>query len=261
MHINYYPTSLHITAGITRRFSGVSLPPFDSLNMAFYVGDNKEHVLTNRQLVADELNIPLSQWVFPKLTHSDHIHQVTRLDGGKGAFSEEGSLFDVDSIYTYENDLVLSVFSADCIPILYYHELNHVIGAIHCGWTGTVKEIVRKTFEHLIENESCNPSAFTIFIGPSIRTEAFEVKEDVIARVKTMTLDSTPFIREENDRYFLDLVGMNVQMLMDLNISYEQIMISPECTFTQSQDYFSYRASPTTGRHASFIVQRRKEYE
>ena len=55
MHINYYPTSLHITAGITRRFSGVSLSPFDSLNMAFYVGDNKEHVLTNRQLVADEL--------------------------------------------------------------------------------------------------------------------------------------------------------------------------------------------------------------
>lgn len=261
MHINYYSTPSHILAGMTKRFSGVSLPPYDSLNMAFYVNDVNDDVLANRQRVAKELNIPLSQWVFPKLTHSDHIHKVTHLDGGKGAFSEEGSLFDVDSIYTFENDLVLSVFSADCIPILYYNESDHVIGAIHSGWAGTVKEIVRKTFEHLIVNESCDPSAFTIFIGPSIKTEAFEVKDDVISKVKTMTFDTSTYIKEQNDRYYLDLVGINVQMLVDLQIPKEQIHISPECTFTQSNNFFSYRASPTTGRHASLIVQRRTNHE
>ena len=48
---------------------------------------------------------------------------------------------DTDALYTYEPNLVLCSFTADCVPVIFYNEVNGLIGVIHSGWQGTVKEI------------------------------------------------------------------------------------------------------------------------
>ena len=158
----------NIIAGSTGRKGGFSQPPFDSLNLALYLNDDANSVMKNRKKLAEELGIPLNQWVFPKLTHSDRWIRVSHADGGKGAWDEQTSPWGFDAVYTSESDLVLAVGHADCIPILFSCPSRHLIGVLHTGWQGTVKQITEKFLSHWINEEHCDPSDIFVYIGPSI---------------------------------------------------------------------------------------------
>ncbi|HET6454110.1 MAG TPA: laccase domain-containing protein [Armatimonadota bacterium] len=62
-----------VTHFITTRVGGVSLPPYDSLNLGFGTRDNPEHVLENRRRLADSINVPLGSFAVAKQVHDDRI--------------------------------------------------------------------------------------------------------------------------------------------------------------------------------------------
>src|SRR5690606_16145635 len=103
-------------------------------------------------------------------------------------------------LYTFEKNIVLATFTADCVPVIFYHENSGVIGVIHSGWQGTVKEITVKIFQHLIKNENCQSEHFHVYIGPAISQEKFEVDEDVYERFKQLGYaDEFIFYRPETN--------------------------------------------------------------
>ena len=84
-----------LLAGTTLRDS--SLP--ENNNMALHACLRKEDVLNNRDTLSKALHIASSQWTFAMQTHSDHIHEVTAADAGRGyrVYEEEMCIRDSGS--------------------------------------------------------------------------------------------------------------------------------------------------------------------
>ena len=50
---------------------------------------------------------------------------------------------NVDAVYTTEPNILIGVFTADCLGILVVDETTPCICAIHSGWKGTTLEITK----------------------------------------------------------------------------------------------------------------------
>lgn len=252
MHIKYYLDNKHFLAGITLKDHRA----LEANNLALHSCQNQEHVLYNREQLAYYLEQSLEQFVFASQTHSANIHKVTSQEAGKGTKTLDTAIPNTDALYTFEPNLVLTTMSADCVPILFYHAKAGVIGAIHSGWQGTVKEIVPKTFQHLIEKENCNPKDFYVFLGPSISQAKFEVDADVYQQFDALGYTSPHILyNQETGKYHIDNQRVIQTQCEKMGIPSPHIRIDPMCTY-QHIDGFSYRENKQAGRHVSFIMRK-----
>lgn len=251
--IHTWKINENVVAGTTLRHPGHSLAPFDSLNMAFYVGDNQEHVIANRALIASQTPIPLTHWVFPKMTHSDHWVKVDHTHAGMGAHTESTSIMDCDALYTQQPHLMLAVFHADCTPLLLFDPQTQTIGAIHAGWVGTLKAITKKMIDHWVQVENIDPKNIKVYIGPSISQKNFEVGYEVVHQVITHHKHYLPYLKIDDMRSSMDVSGINVQQCLDAGVLLENITHLNACSFECEDKYFSFRKQAVTGRNVSFI--------
>ena len=250
--IQWSPAS-HIIAGTTLRDETIH----EQNNMALHVGGNLDLIVENRKQLSEQLDMDIQQWVFSRQTHSDHIYEVTKEDMGKGSIDASTAIQDCDALYTKEANIGIGVFHADCVALLLYDPATNIICAIHSGWQGTIKEITRKTMEHLIEKEGVNPANVKAYIGPAIAFHSFEVGNDVVEKVKAMSFDTSPFIVYRNEeKSYVDNKGLNAQMLLHAGVLKENIRINPNDTFMKNDAFFSYRRDPQCGRHLSYIVRK-----
>lgn len=225
-------------------------------NLALHVTDAPENVIANRKQLAEELQTPLSRFVIANQTHSANFYRVTEQDAGKGTVTMKDAISDTDALYTYESDIVLCGFTADCVPVTFYNASSGVIGVIHSGWPGTTKEITLKVFQHLIDKEHNHPEDFHVYLGPAISQEKFEVDKDVQERFERLGYaDAYMFHREATEKYHIDNQLTVRQQCIMLGIPEQQIAFDPTCTF-QSEKHFSHRQDNQTGRHLSFIMKR-----
>ena len=156
-------------------------------------------------------------------THSDVV-----------TFVKSSKVYDSDGIYTDKPKLGLVVQTADCLPIL-LSDKNR-IGAIHSGWRGLKKNIVKKAIKKFDVNQ------LLISVGPHAQSCCYEVKEDV----KKYFNDYTEL---RDGMFFLNMS----QVLIDLSEEEGfQIEISSICTICNSS-YNSYRENKTTERQYGVI--------
>lgn len=228
----------------------------ESFNMALHACKSTDAVLVNRKRFAKDLNIDLDHTVFAKQTHSDHIKKVTLEDCGKGVFDVESAIEDTDALYTKEKGVALGVFTADCVPVLIADPIQEIVCAIHAGWQGTVKEITAKTIAHLKEQEGVNPENLKVYIGASICQNNFEVGMDVIEQVKAMSFDtsSTYYFNESTQKGYVDNKELNRLQCINEGVLEKNITVDKNCTFANSENFFSYRREKECGRHLSFIM-------
>ena len=50
-----------------------------------------------------------------------------------------------DAVITNQKKLPIAVLTADCVPILLYDYKKNIIAAIHAGWKGAFKGIIKKS--------------------------------------------------------------------------------------------------------------------
>lgn len=255
MKAQFYFNEDNIIAGSTLK------DPYEleSNNMALHVCDNPKNILINREKLASALQCDIRQFVCANQTHSANFYHVTSDDIGRGAFDTKTAISDTDALYTYEPNIVLCIFTADCVPVIFYDETNYLIGVIHSGWQGTVKEVTLKIFQHLIEEEQCNPKQIHVQIGAALSQEKFEVDEDVYVKFKKLGYtDAFIYFNEPSNKYHIDNQQVVKRQCEMAGIPSENIHVDPTCTFT-SLEGFSYRQNKQDGRHLSFIM--RKEHE
>lgn len=245
-----------LTHAFTTACGGNSHTHIKGLNLGFRVNDRPEDVMDNYRLVADDFGFSLDRTVLAKQTHTDHIRKVTEEDCGKG-LTKLSDIEDTDGLMTNRKDIVLVVFSADCIPILLSDPVQGVIAAIHSGWRGSVKNISGKAVEKMKKEYHSDPKNIYAAIGPSIGACCFEIGEDIVTQF------DSDFVRAQpNGKYLVNLKGMVAQRLQKSGIPAENIDISEECTVCQAGKYYSYRAQKDkTGRQAAFIYQRNAHRE
>lgn len=225
-------------------------------NMALHVCKDPNQIIENRKKLAQFLETDLGNFVCANQTHSANFYKVTTHDKGRGATSLENAIPDTDALYTFEHNIVLTSFTADCVPIMFCNDTSGVIGVIHSGWQGTVKEITVKLFHHLIQNENCNPQHFHVYIGPAISQEKFEVDEDVCEKYKRLGYaDDFIYYQSETKKYHIDNQKTVRKQCELVGIPTDHITIDTTCTYL-SEDGFSYRKDHQTGRHVSFIMKK-----
>lgn len=250
--VKIYLNNERFTAGTTLKDK--ALP--EDYNMALHVCDNPNHIIENRKKLAKFLQTDLENFVCANQTHSANFHKVTLKDKGRGAMTLENAIPNTDALYTFEKNIVLATFTADCVPVMFYHEDSGVIGVIHSGWQGTVKEITVKIFQHLIKNENCQSEHFHVYIGPAISQEKFEVDEDVYEKFKQLGYaDEFIFYRPETKKYHIDNQKTVQKQCELVGIPKNRIYLDRTCTFL-SEDGFSYREDRKAGRHLSFIMKK-----
>lgn len=225
-------------------------------NMALHVCENPNDILLNRKKLAQSLNTEIENFVCANQTHSANFYKVTSADKGRGATSLDDAIPNTDALYTFEKGIVLASFTADCVPIIFTNDVLGVVGVIHSGWQGTVKEITLKLFTHLVEKEVCTPEHFRIYIGPAISQDKFEVDSDVYEKFKQLGYaDDFIYYKEATNKYHIDN-KLTVKRQCELvGIPSENIIVDETCTFI-SEVGFSYREDRGAGRHLSFMMKK-----
>ena len=123
---------------VTTRRGGVSLEPFDSLNVGLHVGDKLDHVLENRKRVCAAAGYDLQAWVSGEQVHGARCYHVKDSDAGRGAFDYTTSVPATDVLITQTPGILLACLVADCVPVFLADPVQRAVGVAHCGWQGTL---------------------------------------------------------------------------------------------------------------------------
>lgn len=253
MNTHFFFRNEHFVSGMTLK----SETAFEQNNMALHTCDNPSKIIGNRKNLAITLDTQLENFVCANQTHSANFYRVTAEDKGRGALSMETAIPNTDALYTFEPNIVLCCFTADCVPVIFYHEKRNVIGVIHSGWQGTVKQITRKLFHHLITEEKCEPNEFHIQIGSALCQEKFEVDEDVYEKFHELGYaEACIHYNEDTKKYHIDNQKTVIKQCELAGISQDQMKVDTTCTFLNTEG-FSYREDKRTGRHLSFIMRKK----
>ncbi|WP_107951443.1 peptidoglycan editing factor PgeF [Lysinibacillus parviboronicapiens] len=225
-------------------------------NMALHVCKSTDDVLKNRMKLAATLHCDVRDFICTEQTHSANFQRVTAIDKGRGALQNDTAIANTDALYTFEPNLLLCSFTADCVPVIFYNEVKGLVGVIHSGWQGTVKEITLQLFQHLIQQEQCLPQDFHVQIGMALSQQKFEVDVDVYEKFKNLGYaEEFMYYNAQTNKYHIDN-QLTVKKQCELaGIPTAHITIDPTCTYVNA-DGFSYRQDKQAGRHLSFIMQK-----
>jgi len=155
-----------------------------------------------------------------------------------------------------DNSVLLSVHTADCVPLLFYDPISQIIGAAHAGWRGTVLHIGQKMIKTM-EKLGSKTSDIRVVIGPHICGKCYCVDKE---RAELFRKEFTPHsrnrnffdsgnehlnvIREKEGKYFVDLGKANYADLINSNIDPTYIDFDPSlCTYSKNDELYSFRRS------------------
>jgi len=231
-----WPLPVGVRLGWTDRGGGVSAPPFDTFNLAHHVGDKPGNVTENRaRLLVDMTGASDIRWL--SQIHSTRAVQAEASDNGTEA----------DAAWTREPGLACSVMTADCLPVFFWQRDGHQVAVAHAGWRGLANGILAETL-------ACfeSPESVVCGLGPAIGSTAFEVGADVVEAFRAWPGAGECFVaREQAGKWLADLPGLAKHWLRKAGVG--EVFESGECTFGQSERYFSFRRDGRTGRMANVI--------
>ena len=258
-----------------------------SLNLGLTEDDTREAVNANRELFFREIDVVdnptlvkaarvgQSTKVWPsvamKQIHSSIIHQISDLP--------EQPLAG-DGLITRTPKIVLTVRTADCIPVLLVDPVQHAVGAFHAGWRGTLARIVEKGVGEMRKAFRSQPEDMLAAIGPGIHRCCYEVSEDLKEKFTAQFAYADDLFEEVfssdpvHDKYpllfmnkrapghgdphctlHLDLVEANHRQLLDGGLAKDNIWISDLCTSCRTDLLFSHRKEHgRTGRLVAAIA-------
>ena len=178
--------------------------------------------------------------------HSNKIQKVTLDDLGKGKDSFIDGV-DVDALYTYEKNVPLCIFHADCVPIFFVDETKGLVGIIHAGYKGTLIHVAYESIKKVIEDEGVNPNNLKFYVGPYRMPQSFKIDEN--SRKDIVEAGYQDAIKGDN----FDNGLANVIDLRRLGIKDSQISFSNFDTLTDDRFYSAYQKTPV-GRLVSLIT-------
>ncbi len=165
------------------------------------------------------------------------------------------SRFEFDGMVTLLPNVVLTIYSADCLPLLFFEPGKKIIGAVHAGWRGSFLDISRDMVKKIAEVYQGDPACLRVACGPSIHVCCFEIQNDVAEKFyEKFPPRWHDLVREEKGRQMFDLQGLNRRQLMEEGILNDHIETSRDCTCCSSRGLPSYRRDgPRAGRIISGI--------
>ncbi len=238
----------------TTRCGGVSGGELSSLNLGLSRGDARENVVKNYGIICSALGLDCRRVVFSRQTHSDHVVVADEKYAGCGLFKTAG--FEADAYITDTPGLVLTVFTADCTPILLYDPIRRAAGAVHAGWRGTANGILGKTVGLMKSRFGCKPENILAAIGPAIGRCCFETDFDVPQAMRARFGErADAFMEPSGDKWRVDIKALNRLHLLDAGVLAANIAVSELCTVCEPALFWSHRRNGgARGSQAAMIA-------
>jgi YfiH family protein len=244
--------------GFTKRTGGASEGEFASLNLAHDVGDDPSRVRLNLEALRACLGLDVP------LLRVRQVHGAVAVDAadllatndehlekspfGKGGWGDFPSV-DADAIVSSGTSAVLAVQTADCAAVLLADPESRAVAAVHVGWRGAARGVLRSAVREL-RNRGSDPVRLLAAVGPCIGRECCEVGEEVARRFP----ESADPVKGRPGAFLLDLgyaidVSLIAAGLTSCNI--DRIRV---CTRCAAEELFSYRGGGgRCGRGLGFI--------
>ena len=228
-----------IHAVFSRR-GGVSESPYDSLNTSYTVGDRPEDVAVN--LLRLKKIIGATHLVSMNQSHGD---QVLALHQGRFEPYEKVPL--ADAIISDIARVGIMVKQADCQGVILYDPKQGVVATVHCGWRGSVRNILAAVVNRMKEDFRCEGPDMLAALSPSLGPccAEFLSHEEIFPR---------SFNRFEVRENYFDLWALSCSQLVEVGLKEENIEIAAICTRCRTDLFYSYRGEETTGRFATVAM-------
>ena len=239
-----------INHGFFNKIGGVSKGIYKSLNCGIGSKDKKNNIKKNLLVVKSNLGIKSKEIFFVKQFHSNKFLYLNK------NFNIKNRSVNADAIISEKQGLPIAVLTADCVPVLIYDKKRIMIAAIHAGWRGAYKGIIKRVIKFMCK-QGCNPKDMTAAIGPSISKKNYEVRKQFRQKfIKKDRLDHKFFTMKKNKIYF-DLPNY-VKKQVKLN-QIKNIDLLNIDTFNRRNNFFSARRSLKNneddyGRNISIIM-------
>jgi YfiH family protein len=222
-----------IQAVALSRSGGTSSPPFDSINLASYVGDSVEHVSANLAIACDLVSA--REISVMNAEHGNIVRVVT----------EPGVALPGDGLITKQKGLALAALAADCVPFGLVDPVNGLIAVGHAGWRGVLANVMQALLDEFVAN-GAELNHTQAIIGPAICAKCYEVPAERIEHFRDVRPEAIASPRK------LDLTA-GVKSVLSTQV--KTIHEISGCTF-ESSNLFSYRraAGEPTGRGGLVIA-------
>ena len=232
---------------MTTRHGGVSVAPFDSMNIRFGVGVGDDPKAIRRNLTILQEHLPAVP-VFLNQVHGAHVVRLTAADLQAGAFQHQA-----DACVSTERGVACTAQVADCLPVLFAAPGG--VAAAHAGWRGLAAGVLEATVTALCEAAQCQPQAVHAWLGACIGPAQFEVGADVLDAFHADHAEaSTCFISrgaQAPNKWLANLPQLARNRLRSAGL--ENISGGIWCTASDASRFFSYRRDGLTGRMVAVV--------
>ena len=253
-----------VVAFQTHRRGGVSEGAYASFNLAGHVGDQHEAVEENRAR--------LENCCATNLTWLDQTHGVgvVEIDPSR---NRQAAGFSADAALTANSGQACVVMTADCLPILIAQSRFRSVLAVHAGWRGIAAGVIEAGLSAAASRRP-GPDQWTIWLGPCIGPHAYEVGNEVRQVFINQSACASSAFRESTTctgKFYADLRTLAEQRILRWFACHPEVLLTAEsatsfagrplriarnteCTYRDSDRYYSFRRQSVTGRMASLIA-------
>lgn len=227
--------------GFSTRPGGVSRGFCAGLNLGYNRGDDPDCVRENFRQFCTAIGGTFDGIIKTRQVHRNHVQPVTAADAGMDLIAP--APWETDGLVTDVPGLCLTVFSADCVPVLLYDPTRRCIAAVHSGWRGTALSIAVRAVEQMTRDYGCDPGHILAAIGPSISMCCFETHADVPTELTAaLGKQISPFVDElPGEKFRVDLKGIIRHTLLHAGLDPAHIAVSDHCTACRTDLYWSHR--------------------
>ena len=239
-----------ISHGFFNRNGGKSIGIYKSLNCGPGSNDKKSKIRENLEIVKNKISKKSKRIL---LLHQIHSNKFIFIDKKFKTYKKK---IKADAVITNQKNIPLAVLTADCVPILLYDKQKNIIAAIHAGWKGAFKGIIKKVIRFML-SKGCRQNSITAVIGPCIKQKNYEIREDFKKKFLKKDKKNKIFFKKKKNIFFFDLTNfVKSQLKLNKITNIDTINID---TFDKKNNFFSARQSlrlkhDDYGRNISIIM-------
>jgi hypothetical protein len=163
---------------------------------------------------------------------------------------KRGAALEADGLWTDAPGTRIGVWTADCLPVLLADKGGRVVCAVHAGWRGAVKGIVREAVLLLKKERNISPSNLLAVLGPSAGRCCYEVGPEVHSEALSLNPDFLG--RTAHPKHF-DLPGLVLHQLAAAGVPASQTASIDLCTICHPELFFSHRRQGSLREGRSMI--------